>query len=324
LRSKGQFLTDTWQTDVGLPETLVRAVNQTKQTINSEQINDIDTLEIVLSHSFLELTDINDRERALTNIHRGIHGYELSYGDKTERFSPTYAIASNRSNERSRELFQKKYKLTDIQMENDVRYRTFEGVQILVYPGQTKAILMERGNTFVPQSKVTAENTRNMAARAIEWMLNNLHKDGRFTYLYLPSIGAESRARNMIRLWMATTALGKVVAKTNQSELWNFVERNIDYNLQQFYHEEGPYGLIEWDSQVKLGALAIATTAIVEHPNRKKWARQEAAMIRTINSLWNTDGSFNTFYKPKERNNNQNFYPGETLLLWSILYEACS
>ena len=321
LRSKGQRLTDTWQTDIGLPETLVLAVNQAKQTINASQINNIDTLEIVLSHSFRELNNSKDRERALTNIHRGIHGYELSYQDKTERFSPTYAIASNRSNKRLRELFQEKYKLTDTQMENDVRYLTFEGVQVLVYPGQTKAVLMERGNIFVPQYEVTAENTRNMAARAIEWMLNNFHSDGRFTYMYQPSIGAESRARNMIRLWMATTALGKVVAKTNQPKLWNIVERNIDYNLQQFYHEEGQYGLIEWDGKVKLGALAIAATAIVEHPKRKKWARQEAAMRRTINSLWNTDGSFNTFYKPKERNDNQNFYPGEVLLLWSILYE---
>ena len=321
LRSKGQRLTDTWQTDIGLPETLARAVNQAKQTINASQINNIDTLEIVLSHSFRELNNSKDRERALTNIHRGIHGYELSYQDKTERFSPTYAIASNRSNKRLRELFQEKYKLTDTQMENDVRYLTFEGVQVLVYPGQTKAVLMERGNIFVPQYEVTAENTRNMAARAIEWMLNNFHSDGRFTYMYQPSIGAESRARNMIRLWMATTALGKVVAKTNQPKLWNIVERNIDYNLQQFYHEEGQYGLIEWDGKVKLGALAIAATAIVEHPKRKKWARQEAAMRRTINSLWNTDGSFNTFYKPKERNDNQNFYPGEVLLLWSILYE---
>ena len=321
LRSKGLRLTDTWQTDVGLPETLVNAVNKTKQTINAGQIDNIDTLEIVLCHSFRELNNSENKERSLSNIHRGIHGYELSYGDKAERFSPTYAIASNLSNKRLLELFKEKYKLTNTQMENDVRYCTFEGVQVLVYPGLTKAVLLERGNIFVPQSEVTGENTRNLAEGVIEWMLNNLHNDGRFTYKYWPSIGAESKAKNMIRLWMATTALGKVVAKTNQPKLWKIVERNIDYNLQNFYREEGQYGLIEWDGKVKLGALAIATTAIVEHPKRKKWSRQEAAMRRTINYLWNNDGSFNTFYKPKDRNDNQNFYPGEALLLWSILYK---
>ncbi|MBC8470736.1 MAG: hypothetical protein H8D56_14785 [Planctomycetes bacterium] len=321
LRSKGLRLIDTWQTDMSLSETLVRAVNNAKQTLNAEQIDNIDTLEIDLCHSFRELYTSNDRQQSLTNIHRGIRGYELSYGSKIERAAPTYAIATNRSNQRLLELFQEKYKLTDAQMQNEVRYRTFEGVQVLVYLGKTKAVLTDRGNTFVPLSEVTQENTRKTAETAIKWMFNNVHQDGRFTYKYWPSVGAESQTKNMIRLWMATTALGKVAAKSNDPKLWNIIERNIDYNLQQFYREEGQYGLIEWEGKVKLGALSIATMAIVEHPKRSKWARQEAAIRRTIDSLWKSDGSFNTFYKPKDRNDNQNFYPGEALLLWSILYE---
>ena len=324
LRSKGMRLTDTWQTDMTLPETLVRAINNAKNTLNPRQVNNIDTLEIVLSHSFRELYNSNDRQRSLTNIHRGIRGYEFSYGSKIERSAPTYAIASNRSNQRLLELYQAKYKLTDAQMQNEVRYRTFEAVQVLVYLGKTKAVLMERGNTFVPPSEVTQENTKKTAEAAIEWMFNNVHQDGRFTYKYWPSVGAESQAKNMIRLWMATTALEKVAAQRNDPKLWNIIERNIDYNLQQFYHEEGQYGLIEWNGKVKLGALAIATMAIVEHPKRSKWFRQENALRRTIDSLWKPDGSFNTFYKPKDRNDNQNFYPGEALLLWSILYEQKS
>jgi hypothetical protein len=321
LRSNGLRLADTWQTDMSLPETLIHAVNNAKQALNTGQINNIDTLEIVLSHSFRELYNSKERQRSLTNIHRGIRGYELSYGDKIERSAPTYVIASNRSNKRLVELFQAKYKLTDAQMQNEVRYRTFEGVQLLVYLGKTKAVLMDRGNTFVPQSSVTLENLRKTADAAIEWMFNNVHPDGRFTYKYWPSIGAESQAKNMIRLWMATTALEKVAAQRNEPKLWDVTEQNIDYNLHQFYREEGQFGLIEWESKVKLGALAISAMAIVEHPKRSTWSRQETALRRTIDSLWNKDGSFNTFYKPKDRNDNQNFYPGEALLFWSILYE---
>jgi len=321
LRRKGRRLADTWETDEGLSETLMQAVQNTKRALKDGQVNSIDTLDIVLSHSFRDLDSSKDRKRALTNIHRGMRGFELSYRGKVERFAPTYAIASNRSNKRLLELFQEKYKLTNAQMQNEVNYRTFEGVQVLVKLGKTKAVLMERGNTFVPLSNVTQENTRKTADLAIEWMLNNIHKDGRFTYKYWPSRGKESQERNMIRLWMATTALEKIAAERNDSEFWDVIERNIDYNLQQFYHEKGQYGLIEWNSKVKLGALAIATTVLVEHPKREKWSRQERALRRTIDSLWKTDGSFNTFYKPKERNDNQNFYPGETLLLWSILYE---
>ena len=321
LRHKGQRLADTWETDKGLSETLMHAVHNAKRALKDGQVNSIDTLEIVLSHSFRNLDSSKDRKRALTNIHRGMRGFELSYRSKVERFAPTYAIASNRSNKRLLELFQENNKLTNVQMQNEVHYRTFEGVQVLVKLGRKKAVLMERGNTFVPLSDVTQENTQKTADLAIEWMLNNIHKDGRFTYKYWPSRGKESQARNMIRLWMATTALEKVAAERNDSELWGVIERNIDYNLRQFYHEEGQYGLIEWNNKVKLGALAIAATVLVEHTKRKKWSQQETALRRTIESMWKTDGSFYTFYRPKERNDNQNFYPGETLLLWSILYE---
>jgi hypothetical protein len=321
LRRKGRRMADTWETDVGLSETLMRAINNAKRALKDGQVNSIDTLEIVLSHSSRNLDSSKDRKRVLTNIHRGMRGFELSYRGKIERFAPTYTIASNRSNKRLLELFQENNKLTNAQMQNEVNYRTFEGIQVLVKLGKTKAVLMERGNTFVPLSNITKENTRKTADLAIEWMLNNIHEDGRFTYKYWPSRGKESKARNMIRLWMATTAIEKVAAERNNSELWNVIERNIDYNLRQFYREEGRYGLIEWNNKVKLGALAIATTALVEHPKREKWSRQETALRRTIDSLWKTDGSFNTFYRPKERNDNQNFYPGETLLLWSILYE---
>lgn len=321
LRRKGQRLADTWETDDGLPGTLMRAINNARRALKDGQVNSIDTLEIVLSYSFRDLDSGKDRKTALTNIHRGMRGYELSYRGKVERFAPTYAIASNRSNKRLLELFQENHNLTNAQMQNDVHYRTFEGVQVLVKLDKMKAVLMERGNIYVPLTDVTQENTLKTADLAIEWMLNNIHQDGRFTYQYWPSRGKESQARNMIRLWMATTALEKVAAGENDLKLWDLIEQNIDYNLRQFYHEEGEYGLIEWDNEVKLGALAIATTAIVEHPKREKWSRQEAALRRTIDFLWKTDGSFNTFYRPKERNDNQNFYPGETLLLWSILYE---
>lgn len=37
--------------------------------------------------------------------------------------------------------------------------------------------------------------------------------------------------------------------------------------------------------------------------------------------LWRPSGEYITFFKPKGRNENHNFYPGETLLAWSFLYD---
>jgi hypothetical protein len=153
----------------------------------------------------------------------------------------------------------------------------------------------------------------------IIWLKNNVHKDGRMTYKYWPSAGKESRANNMIRQWMASVALDKIATK--EPSLWNLAERNIDYNLHHFYRQVGKFGLIQWRRRVKLGSLALATLAIVEHKKRQKWAVQEKAMLHSIDKLWHKNSAFSSFLlKPHGVKEQQNFYPGEALTLWAKLY----
>jgi hypothetical protein len=140
------------------------------------------------------------------------------------------------------------------------------------------------------------------------------------TYKYWPSRGEESDANNEIRQWMATIALIQIAQRRADPALVALAEKNLQYNLGMFYHEEDGLGLIEYRGKVKLGALALAALAIAEHPNRQAFSRQEAALRQTVDSLWHSDGSFRTFYRPAARNDNQNFYSGEALLLWAHLY----
>lgn len=322
LRSKGQLRTAIWKTSGTTLDALQEAINYTKIKVGN-QIHQIDTVEINLSHTYQPVNYDNKKERRLllANIYRGIKGLHLSVQDKESRYAPTYIVASNRDHKSLIKYFTDKHKISKEQQKN-IRYQFFKSEQILVKLGsRPTAFLMERGNKFVPVEDVTQENTRKLAQYAANWMFNNVHSDGRMTYKYWPSNGRESIGNNMIRQWMATVALGRVAAQRNKQPLWDIAEKNIDYNLKKFYHKEGEYGVIEWQSKVKLGAMALATIALVEHPQRFKWADQEASLRKTINSLWNEDGSFNTFFKPKNRNDVQNFYPGETLLLWAILYQ---
>lgn len=46
----------------------------------------------------------------------------------------------------------------------------------------------------------------------------------------------------------------------------------------------------------------------------------ERVLSGTIDYLWQKDGSFRTFLVPQERNDNQNFYPGEALLYLAHKY----
>jgi hypothetical protein len=169
---------------------------------------------------------------------------------------------------------------------------------------------------------VSAVTTAELASELGAWLTRNIGPDGRMTYLYWPSRGEESTANNTIRQWMATLALERVAVERGDAGIHELVAKNIEYNLAQFYEEEGDLGLIvEADGDVKLGAAALAALAIIEHPDRDRFSDVEAALRRTVDELWRPDGSFQTFHVPMGRNDNQNFYPGEALLLWAKLLD---
>ena len=121
---------------------------------------------------------------------------------------------------------------------------------------------------------------------------------------------------------MATIALGRLARATGDPEIAAASRRNVEYNLATFYRLDGDLGLIvDADGEVKLGAIALAALALIEHLDRAAFAAQESALRRQVEALWNPDGSFRTFLVPADRNDNQNFYPGEALVMWATLLQ---
>ncbi len=73
---------------------------------------------------------------------------------------------------------------------------------------------------------------------------------------------------------------------------------------------------------MKLGAVALAALAILEHPDGELFRKEYEALVAMTDTLWREDGSFQNFHRPQARNadpNFHNFYPGETLLLWATM-----
>jgi hypothetical protein len=121
---------------------------------------------------------------------------------------------------------------------------------------------------------------------------------------------------------MATLCLTRMGIAAGNTDILGRARDNIRYNLEAFYREENGLGLIEYRDKVKLGAIALAALAILEHPAREDFADELARLVAATDHLWRDDGSFQTFYRPAERSadpNLHNFYPGETLLLWATL-----
>jgi hypothetical protein len=321
LRVKGESVASDWaEGDTAFDAAVGAASVSAEEADAGGKLDRVDSADLCLSHSFrdIKLTD----STFLTNDHRGVLGIELEGKGSVDRYSPTTMLANNWD---FRAVFARFTRAHSINREEQsvTKARVFACDQVQVNLASAKAAQMERGNSVIPLRAVTQEGVRNFGDLMGEWLVNQLRDDGRMTYTYLPSQVEEAKSNNTIRQWMATVALSRFANSRNSDQtIYDLALRNIRYNLGAFYRTENGFGLIqEGDGSVKLGAVALAALALVEHPQREEFFAQEAALLRTVDHLWHEDGSFKTFYRPASLTGNENFYPGEALVLWSRLYE---
>ena len=328
LREGGQMRRSYWCYDLELGHLLGNVVEDAiaylAATAKSKQ-RGIDTIELCLTHSY-RLVDPAQFAHQLANVHRGIRGIEVQYKDHIGRYSPTRMIASNLSFSSAFERF-----LTHLSLSPEVFWRnggtiqSFEARQILIHLApQVTATTLHRGNRVVPYEKLSGNVLQDMTLCMGQWMLRQVQLDGRMVYKYFPSRGEESNVNNLIRQFMATLCLIRYAKSTGKPEHQALATQNLQYNLKQFYREENGLGFVEYDGKVKLGAVALAALALLEYSDSATIAAPYTEtfdhLCTTIDTLWHEDGSFQSFYKPSDRNDNQNFYPGEALLFWASLY----
>lgn len=296
----------------------------------------IDQAEINLTHAFadVDLSDEPTRRRLTANVHRGIVGLELRHEDHLVRVAPTKTIATNREVGKTLEKFRSDRRLTLADLRGPkVQTRSFEAGQIIVgFPGsrdtegetleEPTAFPLYRGNVLVPIEEMNRQFVEGLERDLGNFLVRAVQSDGKMTYMYYPSRGEESQNRNnMIRQWMATLALCRLSKARDDKKIADVAESNIRYNLRKYYHASGKYGLIEWAKKVKLGAVSLAVLSLYEHPKRKQFKRVESKLWNTIDYLNQEDGEFRTFFKPADRNDVQNFYPGEAQLAWAFKWD---
>lgn len=319
-RHRGKLTGHGWRTSGTQFEGLRDAISAARNRTTGSLRPSIDTIEFCVAHSYRDVRV--GGKRKLGDKHLGVRGLYLRMNEFRERKSPIEMIGENADFEDVVRDFKKRHKLVDDDLTQNTTAETFECDQVLVFLGdKPRAVRMFRGNTVIPQKDVNKASVETLAVSLEDWLARQVRPDGRMTYRYFPAKSKEDTGNNMIRQWMATIALNSTAHRRRDASMFDLAERNIRYNLSKFYREENGLGLIEYRGQSKLGAIALATLAIVTHPNRAAFATYEQAMLRTIDYLHQDTGEFHTFYKPKTRiGQNQNFYPGETQLLWAHLY----
>ena len=282
------------------------------------QAAEADTVELCLPHSRSSARLRADKP-VLGDAQRGMRGLTLKHGAETRSLCPTQIVADNLSFKTIVDDFGRAQKLSAETVVEEVKAEQYDAHQFLVRLTGNKLERMVRGNEVVKLESVRPDTIQQLADGMTSWMKNQVQPDGRMVYMYFPSRGAEaSTDNNMIRQFMATLCLQRIARRENTDQARELALRNLRYNFARFYLVDGENGLIDERGKRKLGGIALAALSIVESPYRAEFAAQEAALRRTVESMQQPDGSFRTFYGT-DRNDNQNFYPGEALLLWAAL-----
>ena len=321
LRADGERLSSAWNEDDSPSRAFAAALVEARDDLDAEERSTVDVVEVGIAGPAVDPEA--EGSYVAENLDRGVLGMGVTVDDgEVLRYAPTQMIAENTSFARVIERLHEDGELATDAPPAD-RIELFEATQYLIDLERSTVIPLVRGNQVIPPASVTLDATDELAEGMADWLVRQLGDDGRVVYEYWPSRGEESESNNMIRQWMATLALTQIAEEQADEDLAAKVEANIAYNLALSYREEDGLGLIaDPDGDVKLGAVALAALAISEHSARERFTAEESALRRMVDHLWQPDGSFVTFFVPAGRVDNQNFYPGEALLLWASTLSA--
>ena len=327
LRRKGHLKRAFWCYSPTLNQ-LWQEILSVLDSFPSANSGEPDTVELCFCYQYQKVP-LKQFHTTFANVHRGIRGIELQYHAQIVRYSPTQMIATNLSFQTILQNFLDRESLTPETFGHQGgQLYTFSAHQILIHLHPNRiTIPLHRGNQIFPLSAVSPEEIQIMVETMAGWLFRQIQSNGRLIYKYFPSRGEESDRNNAIRQFMATLCLIRYAQVSQRPEHQLLATHNLNHNLQQFYQKQEDLGLIAHEGKVKLGAIAMAALCLLEQkalipdsPEQSSYSAILSSLCQTIDRLWQPDGSFRTFWLPAERNDNQNFYPGEALLFWSKLY----
>lgn len=263
-----------------------------------------------------------------SNAGRGLKGYALQFAENPSGIgfvAPFAMVAHNHTFPEVLQQYAQQRKLTVEQARaGSVHVAEFatEQFHIDLANANPPALPLCRCLPLVELSEIDRAYVENLERLLSDYLVRSVQRDGRAVYLFHPSQGVEDRTHNnAIRQWMATRILIRIWQRSGSEKLLPALRKNIDYNLAAMYREEGSLGLIIEGPKVKLGAVALAALALLESPFRAEFIEQQTKLLALVAHLWQESGEFRTFYRPDDRTDCQNFYPGEALLLWSTVIE---
>lgn len=261
---------------------------------------------------------------AFLNRHRGLVGYIFAMGEAQSAVPPTQTIATNSAPAKVLETFLANRGVDRQRFRREGRAVACRPEQVLVHLDAADGPPVEpmyRANRVVRPDDVTGAEAEAMLNRMAGWVRVNMAADGALPYKYWPSRDEHSTADNVIRQFLATLGLIRAARTPGRGDLAAYARANLARNVRAYTRDCGTYAGMECDGKGKLGATALGALAILEHEGAHGPHAGALAKLRAgIDRQWQEDGAFRTFLWPADRNDCQNFYPGEALLFYAALY----
>lgn len=323
IRARGMRITSRWYFLKSWRQSIVTAIEEAAELHGADWQKKISTIEISLTHSYRVVSSMATMPN---NIERGMTGISFSYKDKNLSFAPVELVTRNLSYKRAIDLFMAHCgeQRSAAEQFGLMRVQRFEAHQAMVLlGGKPRVAPMVRGAQVVEPSDVNKATAEKMALAMTEWLVSNTERNGRLMYKYWPSIGREASSNNMIRQFSATHALFKAAKFYDNDDLLKTAQANLRYNIKQYFREDGDMGYIVEGQKIKLGAAALAALAVMQDPDQHHHDA-ELRLEKFIFRMWHQEGQFRTFYAPEDRNDSQNYYPGQALLFWANRYAKTS
>jgi hypothetical protein len=317
LRQAGRLLVKRWETQPNHWASFYQLLHSLRSTPATN-------LFLCFCHQPRTLDNPAAWRRATTNINRGLFAYDVRLPDRPDlplHISPFAVVSQNRP--------LSKFVPGPVTLSSSAGESTEVSFSVREFHTEQFSIDLQtdkpaerlfRGSRVIPIEHITESFVEQLQLLLTGFLKNSLQPDGRLVYLYYPSRGGEDKTKNnAIRQWMATRALCHAWKKSADHELAAAIAKNIAYNLKTMYVENGELGLINDAGKVKLGAVALAALALRESPVFHERQTEYRRLVATVAALWHETGQFRTFFRPADRMDCQNFYPGEALVLWAAI-----
>lgn len=273
-------------------------------------------IEVVLGHDERSILN-QDTVRLPRQIERGLTGLALRRGETTRRVCPSTMRSLNNSFPEAFDALARSFPVDGAAGPLDISaYATRQFVIPSIANGAAPLPVF-RGKPVVPIGEVTYARVSELVRSLAGWMKRHVAGNGRLTYRYHPSEDSAAPNTNRIREFMGTIALFRAARFLDDDAMLSLAGKSLRYNLGAYYRDEDAFGIIVEGGKVKLGAAALAALAIHESDSPRRYVRQAARLTRFTERMWQDTGAFRTFLRPAHLDGTcQNFYPGETLLLW--------